>query len=224
MNQEPLWKRWSSYLFEWHIESSSSEYNPHLYVSLKKGRYQLSTAHAVYSFADLYDNFGDTFKKIDWENWPVDKVLVLGLGLGSIPLLLEQHLGTTFHCTAVEIDEAVIGLASTYGLPAIQAPLDIVCADARAFVAQSREQFDLICMDVFLDDTVPEIFEQQHFLQQLKDRLTPNGLLLYNRLAATQHDTQSTEKFHKEQFLSVFPAAYALPLKGNWMLANRKIG
>ena len=54
--KQPLWKRWLSYLFEIHVESTSSDYNPHLHVSLNNGRYQLSTANAIYSFEDLYDN------------------------------------------------------------------------------------------------------------------------------------------------------------------------
>lgn len=218
---EPLWKNWLSYLFEWHIESSSSAYNPHLYVSLKKGRYQLSTAHAVYSFADLYSNFADTFDLLDWETNEIRKVLVLGLGLGSIPLLLEEHLGSDFHCTAIEIDEAVIGLASKYGLPGLSAPLEVICANAETYLAQSQERFDLICMDIFLDDKVPTYFEGAPFLQALKDHLEPKGVLLYNRLAASKPDTKATEAFYKGNFLKIFPAGEYLPLSGNWMLVNR---
>ncbi|MEL6944963.1 MAG: hypothetical protein AAFO82_20090, partial [Bacteroidota bacterium] len=50
----PRWKRWWSYLSEIHIESAPNEINPHLYVSLRNGRYQLSTANAIYSYEDLY--------------------------------------------------------------------------------------------------------------------------------------------------------------------------
>ncbi|NRB49792.1 MAG: fused MFS/spermidine synthase [Saprospiraceae bacterium] len=221
-SKEPLWKNYLSYLFEWHIESRSSEYNPHLYVSLKKGRYQLSTAHAVYSFADLYSNFGDTFQLLDWEAHNIQRVLVLGLGLGSIPLLLEKHLGKDFQCTAIEIDEAVIGLASKYGLPSVTAPIEVICADAKAYLAQASQQFDLICMDVFLDDTVPLYFEGQHFLEDLRDHLTPQGILLYNRLAASKADTDATASFFKNQFLKVFPGGEYLPLSGNWMLVNKE--
>lgn len=220
-SREPLWKNWLSHLFELHIESSPSTYNPHLYVSLKQGRYQLCTANAVYSFADLYSNFGDTFNLLDWESNKIQKVLVLGLGLGSIPLLLEQHLGTDFHCTAIEIDEAVIGLASKYGLPGLKAPIQVICADAQAYLAQSAERFDLICMDIFLDDKVPTYFEGASFLQDLKDHLEPDGILLYNRLAATPSDTKATEAFYKNNFLQTFAQGEYLPLSGNWMLVNR---
>ncbi len=219
---EPLWKNYLSYLFEWHIESHSSEYNPHLYVSLKKGRYQLSTAHAVYSFADLYSNFGDTFDLLDWDANRIQRVLVLGLGLGSIPLLLEKHLGGDFDCTAIEIDESVIGLASKYGLPRISAPIEVICADAKIYLAQSAQTFDLICMDVFLDDTVPTDFEERQFLEDLRTHLTAQGILLYNRLAASQADTDATAKFYRNKFLEVFPQGQYLPLSGNWMLVNRE--
>ena len=64
--KQPLWKRLLSHLFEIHIESTSSEYNPHLYVSLRKGRYQLSTANAIYSFEDLYYNFLMLLQKLTW--------------------------------------------------------------------------------------------------------------------------------------------------------------
>ena len=221
MQGQPPWKRWLSYLFEWHIESRSSEYNPHLYVSLKKGRYQLSTAHAVYSFEDLYDNFGDTFKQMDWEKLQAQRVLVLGLGLGSIPLLLQQHLGTDLHCTAVEIDEEVIDLATKYSLPDITLPLEVICADAQAFLEQTTEQYDLICMDIFLDDVVPERMEQQYFLELLRESLAPQGALLYNRLSLTWKDARATEAFFRDVFCQVFPEGTYLSLNGNWMLLNR---
>ena len=83
----PLWKRLLSYLFELHIESTSSEHNPHLYVSLKNGRYQLSTANAVYSYGDLYDNFSEAFQQLNLESREIKNVLILGFGLAfaSVP-------------------------------------------------------------------------------------------------------------------------------------------
>ena len=86
----PKWKKWLSYLMEWHIESAPSPINPHLYVSLKKGRYQLCTANAVYSYDELYNNFSDLFPQLKIEQLPGQRILVLGFGLGSIPLIIEN--------------------------------------------------------------------------------------------------------------------------------------
>ena len=207
-----------SYLFELPVEHLGSENNPHLYVSLKRGRYQLCTAGAVYSFGDLYTNFLRAFEAVDLEALPGDEVLVLGLGLGSIPLMLEQNFGKAFHFTAVEIDETVIELAGRYALDELKSGMELVGADAYAYVLQCERRFDLICMDVFLDDLVPPEFEDPLFLSALRRLLRPGGLLLYNRLAATPGDQRRSRRFFEEDFLKVFPQGYLLDVKGNYML------
>ncbi|NJK83808.1 MAG: hypothetical protein HC912_08335, partial [Saprospiraceae bacterium] len=151
----PQWKYWLSHFMELHIESAPSEVNPHLYVSLKKGRLQLSAAKAVYSFEDLYTNFGKAFEQIQLNNTN-QQVLILGFGLGSIPLILEQKLGKSYTYTAVELDESVLYLANKYALPHLESPIQLICADALSFVMQCETQFDLICMDIFLDDLIPD--------------------------------------------------------------------
>jgi spermidine synthase len=205
---------------EQHIESASSDHNPHLYVSLSNGRYQLCTAHAIYSFEDRYDNYRKAFTRIDLEQLPGKEVLLLGLGLGSIPIMLEKIFDQELYYTAVEIDEAVIELASKYALPDIMSPVELICTDALVYAAQQPANFDLICMDVFLDDVVPESFEKSLFLENLKAMLNPKGLLLFNRLAATAKDKKDSEQFFEESFLPVFPEGAYLDVGGNYMLLN----
>lgn len=218
----PFWKKWLSYLFEIHIESAPSEHNPHLYVSLVKGRYQLCTEHAVYSYGDLYDNFVRAFMRLDLEKLPGKEVLILGFGLGSIPVILEKKFGKDFHYTAVELDEEVLYLANKYTLPELDSPVQIIQADAFAFSHLCEEKYDLICMDVFLDDVIPADFETSAFLENLKSMLNPNGVLLYNRLALTDRDKKATNFFFETEFLRVFPAGYALDTIGNRILVNEK--
>ncbi len=215
----PFWKRLLSYLFEFHIESTSSEYNPHLYVSLKNGRYQLSTANAIYSYGDLYDNFSEAFLQLNLEKRKVKNVLILGFGLGSIPVILEK-MKQTYHYTAVEIDEEVVYLASKYVVPHLQSNLEIICADAFAFMHQNNKQYDMIAVDLFLDDIIPDKFQQQDFLTQLKEALSPNGLLLYNRLNYNDEDLAANKLFFKKTFKQVFKDGRYLEVKGNWMLVN----
>lgn len=219
MNQ-PWWKIWLSYLLELHVESAGSDFNPHLYVSLKQGRYQLSTANAVYSYEDLYSNFSRTFRMLDLHRLELRKVLLLGLGLGSIPVMLERTFQLHCRYTAVEVDEAVLYLASKYVLPNLQSNITLVEADAFAFVRQCRETFDLICMDIFLDDTIPPKFERSSFLENLQALLAENGVLLYNRLAATRKDKRRSLQFFERHFLPVFPNATYLDVQGNYMLIS----
>lgn len=212
-----------SYLWELHVESASSELNPHLYVSLKNGRYQLSTANAVYSYADLYDNFVKAFQAVPLDELPGDEALILGLGLGSIPVILEKKMGRRYYYTAIEADEAVIDLASRYALPDLQSNIQLICADAYAYVMQSNPEemtYDLICMDIFEDDKVPELFETPELLSQLGALLSPGGLLLYNRLALSAADIQLTRDFYYNTFVKVFPEGAYLDVDGNWILLN----
>ena len=218
----PLWKRLLSYLTEIHIETSGSEINPQLHVALVKGRYQLCTENAIYSYADLYDNFRQAYDLIDFNQLKIKKVLILGFGLGSIPVILEQRFTERFHYTAVEIDEAVLELANKYVMPDLSSPIDFYCTDALAYVHQCQEQFDLINVDVFLDDTIPEALEQIDFLEQLDSILAPNGLILYNRLAYTSDDIKNARAFYEQKFEPAFPNGTFLEVKGNWMLSNRK--
>lgn len=216
----PTWKKYLSYLFEFHIESAPSEINPHLYVSLSRGRYQLSTANAIYSYADLYDNFTLTFQQIKLPE-TIKDVLILGFGLGSIPYMLEKKFDKQYHYTAVEIDENVLYLANKYTLPELSSSITMIPADAFAYAHYCHDRFDLLCMDVFLDDMVPDNFETAHYLQQLVNLLSPNGILLFNKLAATKKDRDQAAKFF-ELFKKVFPNATYLDVNDNWMLINDK--
>jgi SAM-dependent methyltransferase len=223
MEKMPRWKIWLSYLLELHVESADSDYNPYLYVSLRRGRYQLSTANAVYSYGDLYTNFARTFARWNWEQYPVDEVLILGLGLGSIPVILEQTHGQSCHITAVEIDEVVLELAQHYVLDGLNNPQQMIVADAAIAVQQlPDESYDLLCVDIFDDDVVPETFETTTFLEDAKALLRPGGVLLFNRLAASPKDEQLSKEFFETTFLKVFPEGYCLDVGGNYMLVSNK--
>jgi len=217
------WKKWLSYLWEIPVERVSSSYNEVLSVHLKNGRYQLCTANAIYSYDDLYDNFTRAFRKLNIEQRNIEEVLLLGLGLGSIPYTLEETFQQHYHYTAVEIDEAVIELAHRYTLQFLQSGIDIVAADAQAFIAQTTRTFDLICMDIFQDDEIPENFEELAFLEQIKECLRPDGWLLYNRLSLTKEDEEKSRTFFEQTFRKVFPQATYLDVNTNWVLLNRPL-
>ncbi len=216
----PAWKRLLSYILELHVESTSSQHNPHLYVSLKKGRYQLCTANAVYSYGDLYDNFSNAFQQMDLERANIKTVLVLGLGLGSIPLILEKCFKKLYHYTAIEIDEEVVYLASKYTLPQMESPVEVVCTDALAYVQQCRQKFDLVAVDLFIDDVIPDDFQKTGFLEQLGKLISPGGTLLYNHLAYTPCDVENARTFYESSFKQVFRKGTVLKTKGNWMMVS----
>ncbi len=221
--QQPFWKHIVSYFYEFRIEAVEGEHNPYLEVVYSKGRYRLDTENAIYSYENLYTNFYYSFRRIKLEKQDFKTVLILGLGLGSIPVMLERDLGQQYHYTAVEIDEEVLHLAYKYALQSLESPIQVVHGDAKLFVRQCKEKFDLVCMDIFLDDVIPNEFEQIDFLENLKSLIAPKGLLMYNRLFNTKKDKAITQHFYKDVFCKIFPDAMYLNVDGNWMLLNRKI-
>lgn len=220
--KQPYWKRLLSYFKDVHIETTESEHNPYLHIVLSKGQYQLCTANAIYSYGDKYDNFSKAFYKIDLEGLGIKRVLILGFGLGSIPLMLEKMFKKDYHYTAVEIDAEVLRLANTYILPDLKSSIQFQVLDAYTYTLFCDEKFDMICMDVFLDDTIPTELEQDDFLKSLKKMLSPNGVLLFNKLAYHKKDKKQAESFFQNHFKRVFTEGVYLDVQGNYILINRE--
>lgn len=180
----------------------------------------LGSANAVYSFEDRYTTFKIAFEHLRPEKKDLKHILVLGFGLGSIPLLLAGR-GFSGKITGVDIDPVVFELAQRYITFPDRLNLTGYAADAAKFVAQTTNTYDLICVDLFLDDQVPDKFEKQAFLQQLKELLAPNGYLLFNRLYYRPNFKAATDEFFENTFTAVFPQATAWPTGGNRMLVGR---
>jgi len=219
----PIWKFWLSYLFEMHLESRESEINETIHLILSRGRFQLYTENAIYSFEDLYDNFFQAFQQLDLDKLPKDaKVLILGYGMASIPLMLEKKFQRNYQYTGVDIDEEIIDLANQYILPRIKSPQQLVIADASSFLYSTSEQYDMIIVDLFIDDIVPTKFEKSEFLEQVKNQLNPNGLVLYNRLTNSEFTTNQAKVFLSDIFTPIFPKAHRTVIVDNWIIASNK--
>jgi spermidine synthase len=219
--KQPLLKRILSYVKDVEIESTSSEYNETLDLYLVKDRYQLCTEKAIYSYGDKYDNFAKIFSRLNFDQ--IQDVLILGFGLASIPYIIEKIHKKFLNYTGVEIDDEVIYLASKYVLDELKSEINVVQADAFSFISIDDKKYDLICMDVFEDDTIPEDLQSYEYLQMLKESLAKNGLLIYNRLSFTDDDKKETDLFFSDVFQKVFPDAYIFDTGGNRMLLNNKI-
>jgi len=215
-------KKILSYLVDIQLDTTSTALNPVLQLSLRNGRFYLTTTNAVYSHGDLYDNFLQAFKKLDFAKNKFNNILVLGFGMGSVPYMLERVFNQKFNCTGVEADGQIAAWAERYVLPELTNPVKLHLADAIVFVEKCSLQFDLVVMDVFLDDVVPLQFESDIFLLKLKTLLGPNGLLLFNRLADTPVALELTTDFFQKKFSGIFREASYLDVSGNWILANRK--
>ncbi len=216
----PWWKKLLSYLVEIRLEELSSEVNETLVLSLVKNRLQLSTEKSIYSYDDLYTNFYRAFEGIELPPDGSD-LLVLGLGLGSIPFILEKFFHKNYSYVAIELDEAVIELASKFSLTRLNSQVQIIHTDAEHFVRSHHGRYPLVMVDLFVDDVVPSFFESIPGNELLADLLTPGGQILFNRLYRTGRDKQATDAFYEKVFSKVYRAPSFMEIAGNRILVGK---
>ncbi len=207
-----------SYISDVLVESAPSPYSGNLDLYLSKGRYQLCSPHAIYSFADKYDNFSDSFARLDLSQ--VNDVLLLGFGLGSIPYMLEKVFHKTCRYTGVDIDPAVIRLASKYVLPDLSSSIQLIEADAEIFVQIETSRYDLICIDLFIDTAIPSAFLETEFLQHTMSLLQEGGMVMFNHLYLTSADKLQAQHYFESVFTKEVFAPELMELRTNAMLVG----
>ncbi len=201
-----------SFLKQIQIETTSGEFSDSLEVVLFEGRYMLNTANATYSFEDRYTSYKTALQTISQQIPQMKTGLVLGLGLGSIPQMLQRNFNFKGEIECVEIDGKIIQLAERYYPSApLFNQLTVHKNDALAWMELNTKQFDLIAVDLFIDKKVPPQFHTKTFMVNLKNALQPNGILLFSRM---------TENYKTEQTLInnlklVFPEGKPIDTGGN---------
>jgi len=196
------------------LEQTGSAYNPQLNILLDKGQYQLCTKDAIYSYGTRYHNFRKAFELIDLNQWEKPRILLLGLGLGAVPYMLEQKFNKICEFVGVEIDGVIIGLANDYVLSDLESYVETYECDASSFFNTSHERFDIIAMDIFQSAKIPTKFQSEEFVSTLKNALSENGVLLYNRLSIDEEDEKQNTAF-AELFFKIFPKAANVNFKSN---------
>ena len=204
-----------SFLSEIHIETTSSKINPLLHVVFSAGRFKLNTASATYSFEDRYSSFSSALDAIKKHLPSFQSALVLGLGLGSIPYLLQKQHHFAGRIDCVEIDQKVIDLAKRY-YPTQPLPeqLNIIHEDANTFIRNNMAKYDLIMVDLFIDRDIPSSFHEERFLNALKTSVSPGGIVLFSRLK----ENHIPEKTLNERLKNIFSMGKEIDTGGNLIL------
>ena len=109
----------------------------------------------------------------------VQRVLVVGLGGGSLPSFLRKHYPAA-EIDAVDIDPEVIKVAKEYFGFREDASMRAHLADGRGFIESVRRPYDIIFLDAFGSDSVPERLTTTEFLRAVRRALAPDGVVVGN--------------------------------------------
>lgn len=171
-----------SYLLGRVIERTESEVSPCLEVTHMNGKYMLNSLHANYSCGMLQKVFEIEFDKIKLKERKIKDVLILGFGAGSVASILLDDYKMDCRITGVEKDEKVISLGLKYFNTGRFKNTNVVNADAVDFMMQNKDLFDLVVIDVYIDNLVPQSCESESFLKQVKKSLRNKGLVVFNKM------------------------------------------
>ena len=116
------------------------------------------------------------------------RVLMIGLGGGTLPSTLQQMLPAAT-IDVVEIDPAVVRIARKY-FGFVQGPHTVVFEeDGRVFVKRmqkQRMQYDLVLLDAFDHEYIPEHLLTREFLLEVKGILSARGVLAANTFSSSR--------------------------------------
>lgn len=115
------------------------------------------------------------------------RILVIGLGGGSIPMTLSA-LYPRARVDVVELDPAVARVAHRYFGFAQTPRMTLTISDGRVYVKRAAllgKSWDLVVLDAFNGDYIPEHLMTVEFLKEVKSVLTPQGVVVANTFATS---------------------------------------
>lgn len=144
-------------------------------------------------------------------------VLIIGLGGGSLPTAIRSVVPGA-HIDVVEIDPAVVRAARKYFHFKPAADLAVFEEDGRVYVRRmlrAQRQYDLVMLDAYDHEYIPEHLLTQEFLREVRGLLRPGGFVAANTFSSSRlYDSESTT------YRSVFGEFYNLKGANRIILAS----
>lgn len=142
----------------------------------------------------------------------IKKVLVVGLGSGSIPKrVLHDFPGV--QVDSVELDPVVVEVAKRYFSVPEGARHRIFVQDGRQYIRRADTQYDLIVMDAYHAEGVPFHLVTQEFFRQTKTKLAPGGIVAANIVGFLGGPQSKLFKAIYKTYAAEFTGLYLFPVQ-----------
>lgn len=144
-------------------------------------------------------------------NPTLSRVAMVGLGGGSTQRSF-LHRYAEVRIDSIEIDPAVVGIATNYFQVRISERHRVFTEDGRNYLRRSRQSYDLIILDAYVKhrygSNLPAHLATREFFESARERLTPNGVLAYNVITTLKlGGTEATHALART-LQAVFPQVY----------------
>lgn len=128
------------------------------------------------------------------------RVLVVGLGGGALPRFLRLTF-PALEVDVVEIDPAVVAVAQEYFGFKPDKKLRVHVSDAREFLAKSsKARWDVVVLDAYSGDSVPEHLAGADFVKLARSRLSKDGVVASNVWGPPSPQYDGLLAAHREVF------------------------
>ncbi len=107
------------------------------------------------------------------------RILIVGLGGGTLPMFLRKHYPDAA-IDVVDIDPEVVYVAKEFFGFREDSGMQAHVADGRQFIEKTRQPYDVIFLDAFGSDSVPEHLTTQEFLRAVRRAVKPGGSVAGN--------------------------------------------
>jgi spermidine synthase len=148
-----------------------------------------------------YTSLGFTFRP------DAKKVLIIGLGGGSIPKKLQKEF-PSMEVDVVEIDPEVIQIAKNHFNVRDSKNLRLHAQDGRLFLTRTANQYDIIMIDAYYSDAMPFHLATREFFELAQRKLAPNGILVTNLISAVTGPSGKIARAFVKTQRRVFPQTY----------------
>lgn len=177
------------------------------------------------------DPFKTRFGYSDYLQLPVAykpqtrRILYVGLGGGSAPKRTWRDF-PGMRIDAVELDPEVVSAAYKYFALPRDPRLNVEVEDGRRFLAANEGPWDVIVVDAFYSDSIPFHLATREFLELVRSRLAPGGLVSANIIGAVTGPDSRLFRSMLRTYRAVFPTVNIHPVLdagGNDLGAIRNI-
>jgi spermidine synthase len=183
-------KKLLSYLFPITVSEIETDKNGKITVTYDFGKKMLHSQNANYSYGSLQKILEFGLKQVPVSSF--NSVLILGFGGGCVVTSLRERFGYKNSIDAVDFDATILTLAlEEFGLEK-DTQLTTIHQEAFAYLQSCTKSYDLIVVDLFVDQCVPASFYTSEFWNALQSHLTPNGHFIFNASIFGQNEKELT--------------------------------